>query len=232
MKFYGASRVCIVLALTLPLNSFGQLDWKVVRLDYNLSFSFPSDYKKTDTLGQKNFLGRTDLGYMQAVKVPWPHAKVTNESDLMEYYDAFQKSTIERSSGELVSDSTIKLNGINVRFFAFENLFNDSLEVQESMIILIDRNLYPFTYAYFKDEKGKAIKERDIFFSSIAPHDVDFEDQLTIPPEISSLERSGELFGYIFRYVTLAALVVALILLFSKDTIKSGKSRTYSRWHF
>ena len=226
MKINCDYRFCIVLALLVPFNSFGQSDWKVVRLDYNLTFSFPSDYKKTDTLGQENFLGRTDVGYMQAVKIPWPQANVTNERDLMEHYDVFQKSTVERSVGDLVSDSTVKLNDLCVRVFEFENFFNDSLEVQENMIMLIDHSVYSFTYAYFKDEKEKALKEKDAFFTSIATDDVDFEDQLTMPRQASSLERSGELFGYIFRYVTLGALIVTIVLFFLKkyDQVRKIKN--------
>lgn len=226
MKFNCDYRFCIVLALLVPFNSFGQSDWQAVPLDYNISFSFPSDHKRTDTLGQKNFLGRTDVGYMQAVKVPWPQANVTNESDLMRHYDAFQKSAVERSLGDLVSDSTIKLNDLYVRVFEFENFFNDSLEVQENMIILIDHSVYSFTYAYFKDEKVKALKERDAFFTSITTDDVNFEDQLTIPRQAISFDRSGELFGYIFRYVTVGALIVTIILLFLKkyDQVRKVKN--------
>ena len=216
MLFNNDLRLCVILALlVLPLVSLAQSGWKVVRLDHNLSFSFPSDYKRTDTLGQKNFLGRTAAGYLQAIKVPWPQAHITNETDLIEYYNAFQKSAVEQSHGDLVSDSTIKLNDLYVRVFEFESFWNDTIEVQENMVILIDHSIYSFAYAYFKDQKEKARKERDEFFSNIITHDVAFEDQLTIPKSTST-ERAGEFLDYIFRYVTIAALVLVIVLLFLK----------------
>src|SRR4051794_23972736 len=116
MKYiHNYRRFCVALAFLVPSISLAQSDWKLVQLDNSVSFLFPSDYKRTDTLGQENFHSRTDAGYLQAVKIPWPEANVTNEVGLTEHYVSLQNLMIERSLGDLVSDSTIQLNGLYVR---------------------------------------------------------------------------------------------------------------------
>jgi hypothetical protein len=216
----------LAIATLLPAVAAGQSEWEVIRLDNNISFSFPLEYKRGDTLGQDNFLASTKVGYLQAVKIPQPQAQISNEKELIAYYDAFQKMTIEQSYGDLLSDSTIRIDDLYSRVFKLETYWNDTLEVQENMIVLIDHSMYSFTYAHFKYKRG-ALKERNTFFSGITIHNSDFEDQLTIP---NKYERSGEYFGYVFRYVFLAGIVLAITLWFLKKYEQVRIIKNFFAW--
>ena len=125
------SKHWVLVFSLLPFLSHGQSKWTTILLDENLSFAIPSEYKKSDTLGQDNFLAKTEFAYLQAVKIPQPQARITNQKELIDYYIAFQKLTIDQNYGDLISDSTIELNDLYTRVFRFENFWNDSLEVQE-----------------------------------------------------------------------------------------------------
>src|SRR5690606_40863338 len=80
----------------LPFLSHGQSKWTTIHLDKHLSFTIPSEYKKSDTLGQVNFRANTDFAYIQVAKIPQPQAQITNKQELIDYYVAFQKLTIEQ----------------------------------------------------------------------------------------------------------------------------------------
>ncbi len=78
--------VVFVLAVSfLPFLSSGQSTWKTIRMDEHVSFKLPADYKRSDTLGQANFLAQTDLAYFQVVKIPQPQARITNKKELIDY---------------------------------------------------------------------------------------------------------------------------------------------------
>jgi len=198
----------------LPFLSHGQSKWTTIHLDKHLSFTIPSEYKKSDTLGQVNFRANTDFAYIQVAKIPQPQAQITNKQELIDYYVAFQKLTIEQSYGDIFSESTIELNDLSARIFQFENFWNDSLEVQENTIVFVDKSMYSFTYAYFKDEKQLAKRDKEIFSSGITFHATDFKDQLTI--ERNKNEEAGEFVGYIMRYIIIATILLAVILFFLK----------------
>lgn len=196
--------------LLFSLISYGQSKWTTIHLDEHVSFTIPSDYTKSDTLGQENFLAKTEFAYIQAVRIPQPQAQINNEKELIDYYIAFQKLTVDQSYGDLVSDSTVKLNDLQVRVFQFETLWNESLEVQENRIVFIDSSMYSFTYAYFKDEEQLAKDDKSVFFSGIEFHDTDFKDQLTT--KRNKNEEAGEFVGYIMRYVIIAIIFITLLL--------------------
>lgn len=203
----------LILMLFLLPSLFAQpKEWEVIQLD-DVSFSLLSPYKKSDTLGQLNFLSTGNFGYIQVVKIPQPQAMITNVNELIEYYKAFQSITIDQSYGDLISDSTMKLNGLYLRTFIFENYWNDSLEIQENLILLVDRSMYSFTYAYLKEKQATIHREKERFFSGITIYSVDFEDQLTIP---NKNEQYGMFVGKIFQYIILAAIVLVIILWFLK----------------
>ncbi len=207
--------VVFVLAVSfLPFLSSGQSTWKTIRMDEHVSFKLPADYKRSDTLGQANFLAQTDLAYFQVVKILQPQARITNKKELIDYYIAFQKITIDQSNGELVSDSTIDLHDLYARDFKFENYWDDSLIVQENIIFLVNNSMYSFTCSYFKNNELQAENERKIFFSSIDLHDVDSEHQFTI--ERSKSNATSEIVGYVFRYITAGIALLAIILFFLK----------------
>lgn len=198
----------------LPFLSHGQSNWTTIHLDDNLSFSIPVEYKKNDTLGQANFHARTDFAYIQVAKIPQPQAQIATKNELIGYYIAFQKLTIDQSYGDIISDSTIELDDLSARVFQLETFWNDSLEVQENTIVFVNKSMYSFTYAYFKDEKQLAKVDKEIFMSGITFHDTNFKDQLTI--ERNKNEEAGEFVGFIIRYVVIAAILLAVILLFLK----------------
>jgi hypothetical protein len=175
----------------------------------------PSTYREKDTLNQNNFLAKTNYGYLQAAKVPQPQAQIHNENDLIAYYKSFQKITIDQNYGDAISDSTIRLNGLYAHVFSFERYWNDTLEIQKNMIVMIDHSMYSFVYGHFKEAQNMAREERERFFSGIVIDNVDFEDQLTLPKQ-EQYYPSGILLGYIFRYAILAALAFAAVLWFLK----------------
>ena len=202
----------IVLALILPFLTNAQSRWEVIRLD-KISFAIPSEYTERDTLGQYNFHAKGDFSRIQVTKIPQPYAQIHNEKELVEYYKLFQKLTIEQSAGDLLSDTTITFNNLIAREFVFQSYWNDSLEVQQNMIIFIDRSMYSFTFAYLKEVRARALLEGQRFFPKITIYDTDFEDQLTAP---NKAEQAGEAVGYIGRYVILLALFLAVISFFMK----------------
>lgn len=205
--------VTLCLTLFFSYVSNAQPQWETIHMNDNISFTFPTGYKQNDTLGQNNFHASARFGILQAAQIQQPHAKIENKDQLIDYYLAFEKSTLEQNSGSNLSSQTIRIGHLFARKFEFETSWNDSLEVQETMIIMIGGSIYSFTYAYFKSNSVSAIKERDAFFDGITIHNTDFEDQLTIP---NSMERSGEFFGIIFRYTTIAAAVLAIAFWFLK----------------
>jgi hypothetical protein len=207
--------VVFVLGISfLPFLSNGQSKWETIRMDEHVSFKLPADYKRSDTLGQANFLAQTDIAYFQVVKIPQPQARITNKKELIDYYIAFQKITIDQNNGDLVSDSTIELNDLHVRDFKFENYWDDSLVVQENIIFLVNNSMYSFTYSYFKSKELQVENERKIFFSSIDLYDVDSEYQLTL--ERNKSKTASEIVGYVLRYITIATALLAIILFFLK----------------
>jgi hypothetical protein len=195
----------------LPSLGLAQTEWETLRFNKTVSFSFPSEYEEFDTLGQKSFRSKSDFGLFLAEKIPNPQAQILDSAGLIDYYTAFQKVTMERSHGTASYGSTFKVNDLYARGFQFERYWNGSLELQQHMIFFIDRYMYSFTYTCRSRERLLARQERERFFSSIVIHNTDFEDQLTVP---NTNERIGGFIGYIFRYVSIAAVVLVVILAF------------------
>jgi hypothetical protein len=228
-RFFRSCNLFLLFALFL-CSGFTPLKWDVTRFDDRVSLTIPSTFRQSDTLGQRNFLATGQFGFLQAVKIPQPQAEIKNENELVNFYKAYQRIAIDQASGNLVSDTTLKLNDdLYIRTFTYEVVWNDSLEVQENMIIFIDHALYSFTYACFKEGKQAAKNERDQFFNGIKIYNSDFDDQLTIP---NRHVRQGEIVGYVLRYIMIALLILAIVLWFFKKYLYVRLIKNIFSWTF
>jgi hypothetical protein len=206
-------RLLFIILFCWATLSFSQSEWQVIEFDSWVSFSFPAFHKESDTLSQHDFHADGEFGLMQSVKIPQPQAQITNEQELIAYYNAFQEMSISQNNGDLIEDSTTRLNELYIRHFTFENIWNNSSEVQENMVLMLHRNIYSFTYAYLKTDRFKAQQEINKFFGGITISNVDLDDQLTIP---NKSERQGEAVGKVFRYILAGVIVVATVLILMK----------------
>jgi hypothetical protein len=205
--------------ILFPLFSYGQADWEVIKLD-RVSFSFPSEHTKTDTLGQHIDFAWTPVGRVQAAKIPQPHAQFKNESELLGFLQSFQDITIEKSYGDLVSDSTLKIEEHAARLFTYSTSYNDTSEIHENMIVYISPTIYSFSYSCYEDEKGLAMKEKHAFFDGITIYG----------PDKNVL--AGEFAGLILRYVMIAGALIAILLWFFKKYRAVSIIKTVFAWTF
>jgi hypothetical protein len=201
-----------LLFFLVPQLSVAQTKWRNLQLDDAVSFVMPSTYTKSNTAGQLIFRSTSAFVAIQAAKIRQPDIHVNTEKELIDFYIAYQKLVIDQSYGDLVSDSTIKLNDLYARIFKFEVYWDDSLAIQENTVVLIDQSIYSFNYAYLSGAEQLSQRDRDRFFSGISFHKVDFEGQLTTARD--ETYKSGEYFGLILRYVTVGAIILAIALWF------------------
>lgn len=219
----------ILLLCLLPSLGFAQSEWDTLRFDNKVSFPFPSQHEEFDSIGQNIFRAKTDFGSILAVRIPDPQAHIPDSSRLIDYYKSFEMATMKRNQGSASSSATIRVNSLFAHRFQFECYTNGSLELQQHMIFFIDPYTYSFTYACRSRERLLSRKERDRYFSSVTIYNTDFEDQLTVP---DSNERIGDLIGYIFRYIAIAAAVLVVILVFLKKYRYVRLIRNIFSWTF
>jgi hypothetical protein len=208
MESFGKMTCFVIWFMALSIMAISQPTWEEQTLDLNFSFSMPSLYSEKDTLGEKSLWSTGEFGSMLASKIHQPQFQMATNEDLINYYKSFSKICAEQRDGEVISDSIGMFKNLPAYFFLIEDTWNDSLEVQDNVIVMIKNDMYLFNYVCFKNMQLMASEEKAHFFSSI-------NYAFSIPP-ISDTERSGMFFGKIAQYILLVTLIAVIVLWYFK----------------
>ena len=205
--------ILVVSFFVLSSSASAQSETEVVRLDYNISFTIPKNYHKLDTLDQTIYYVEANGARMEVTKVLQPEAQIRNVQELLAFYHAYQQTVVDRLQGQLVEQHDYNSNEQYTHYFKIETQLEGSVEIYASMLALIDRNLYSFSYSSYKRDGKKGKLGREAFFRGITIYNTSLQRQLTIRTANDLL---GEKLNLILRYVLLATIVTGVVLWFLK----------------
>jgi hypothetical protein len=149
---------------------FGQA-LKSVKLDSLVNVSLPSSYTKKDTLGQQIYTGKSDLGYMIAIrqanaKGNQPLQKENDLNAVLKKYIQGIESLSGNGSAQNVRDTTIGTLKAKA-FTLFQNDPNGESQYRDFILLYTKDATYTFEYGYGDTRKDLIKGESKAYFSSI-----------------------------------------------------------------
>ncbi|MBS1519975.1 MAG: hypothetical protein JST50_03175 [Bacteroidetes bacterium] len=164
-------KLIIIFAILFSVNAvFGQA-LKSVKLDSLVNVSLPSSYTKKDTLGQQIYTGKSDLGYMIAIrqanaKGNQPLQKENDLNAVLKKYIQGIESLSGNGSAQNVRDTTIGTLKAKA-FTLFQNDPNGESQYRDFILLYTKDATYTFEYGYGDTRKDLIKGESKAYFSSI-----------------------------------------------------------------
>jgi hypothetical protein len=141
----------LILLLSLSTLSKGQ-DWVNYQLDSNLTVTIPSNFQMKDTLGQGFITAFDGPGYIVITKIVNKeklNGNITNEKQLIEAYNDFQKGFIDSSNCKLLNEQVIDKQGLKLKRFDYEFPVRDSKQIRYNLVLFVNKTWYAISYSQF-----------------------------------------------------------------------------------
>ncbi|MEO9801905.1 MAG: hypothetical protein ABJF04_01600 [Reichenbachiella sp.] len=213
-----------ILALFLTFQSDSTtLNWERVTVDDLLTVELPSNFERTDTLGQTVFYAEANYSVITLSRVPEsaiPQVdRITSSSteELRKLYTGFQNGTIKGSQGEVVDSQDVLIDSLSARVFRTD--YNNG-ETKFNQLILVRDKIY-FATVWFNTEHLELVEIEIARYFNSFQFDVIPSNQLRPARlEDSTSYKIGELLGTIIGYALIPGTIILIVILIRRKKKK------------